>query len=240
MVHAMAKPVTEMFSNYLDSTVLLSGVENLPSLSSGSKQTIFVCLDSQLTQFFTTLSTNLDPILDSITVISYSVSKEPSFNLSIESLEQHSAFIALELQPYLEENLKEKPDLVLVGQQFNAILAVYTASYYSYNISAVLSLSGSFYWKPQTSQTWEWLTEWFVEKGNCPTHVYLLLSLNLRLEPPRDIPTARIANHHLHNILRAKGCNSAIKEFSARQPSREFLAELQTACDWILEQLKNK
>ena len=237
--------VKELHSTYLGSTIRISGLDSLDT-SQESKQTLFVCLDGPINQFLNSSSISLN----NACVIYYQVDSEPYFKLSTKSLHDHSAFIALELQPYLEtfvetmsesmsESISESlAPIVVVGQQFSSVLAAYTAAYYPRQIQAAMSLSGSFYWKPQREKKWEWLTSYFVEDGNCPAHLYLLSSQVDTLEPPRQVPTARMANQNLYNVLKAKGCNVHLKEFNAQPLTEPFMQELRLACEWIQEQLE--
>jgi len=234
-------PLNKLFSKHLDAEIFVNGLDDLTSstFSITNQNTVFLCLEPALHNFLNSILKNLSHIskISGSCAISFELANKPSFNLTAESLENYASFLALELQPFLQTKAQRLLDIVLVGQQFSAILASYTTSLYNQHFAGAVSVSGSYYWKPQTEAKWEWLTNWFIEKGNCASPMCLLSSVNETLEPPRNIPTGRMANNNLYNVLRAKGCNVMYKEYSSVPPSHDFLAELQFGCEWLLDQI---
>ncbi len=232
MTQSMANRTTKFYSEFLSNDVYIHGAE---SLENSSINKLFICLDSELAEYLSKVIGNLKACC----VISFSDDFEDSFKLTADTLKSHSAFLAIELQPYLQSLTKTPLTSILVGQQFNAILAAYTATSYENTFQAVLSLSGSYYWKPQTEKKWEWFTQWLAGETHCPLNMYLLSSIHETLQPPRTVPTARMANQHLYNVLQAKRCNAMLHEFSATKLSQDFFDELQNGCQWLIDRLDN-
>lgn len=230
ITHIKQPPTTKYYSEFLSSVIYISGLE---ALEDAAINKLFICLDSEVDMYLNRIVDNLK----NSCVISYKVQTEKHFTLTSDTLKSNSAFLALELQPFLQKHTKTPLTTTLVGEQFDAIIAAYTATSFETTVQAVLSLSGSYYWKPEEEKKWEWFTQWLTGETHCPTHMYLLSSIKQTFQPPKTVPTAHIANEHLYDVLQTKSCNVSLREFSASKLSDEFYKEIQIGCEWLIEHL---
>ncbi len=77
----------------------------------------------------------------------------------------------------------------------------------------VLSLSGSFYWKPPGDAEPEWLARQLAIGQKLPSRFYLEAGL-MEDRPRPETPSLLAANRHLRTVLQAKGCAVDYREFN--------------------------
>ena len=79
----------------------------------------------------------------------------------------------------------------------------------------VLAQSGSFWWKPEQEDEYEWLTRQFVASARLPIRFYLQIGLleNLSLARPAS-PNMLVASRHLRDVLEAKGYTVQLQEIN--------------------------
>lgn len=190
--------------------------------------TVFVCLDESLGSL---ASASKVPGASFVSL----ESQTSSFRLSLASLEAYSAFLALELLPFLQRLWEEQTRVVLVGQQFSGVVGVYTAVYFPTFFLGALCVSGSFWWKPEGDSGWEWLSKWLAKQSAYPGRVFLICSKGAALDRPRGVPTTLMANRHLKDVLTAKSCQVELLESLKSEFSTNFLAEFTDAVRWFMK-----
>ena len=192
-------------------------------------KTVFICLDDSLEKVLAT--TKLEP---TTALVKLEFPNTPTLHLSLEFLESYAAFLALEIVPFLHDRWASTDiKLVLVAQQFRAVLAVHAATQFAGCFDGVLAASGAFWWKPETETVWEWLTAWLARQRGCPGQVYLLCSKKESTDRPRGVPTTLLANQHLRDVLLAKGCEARLLESASIPSSSAFGKMLTDALEWF-------
>ena len=119
-----------------------------------------------------------------------------------------SDFVAQELVPWLQDayHVTTNPRrMVLAGASVGALAAAFAARQYPGTFGSVISMSGSFWWKPEGKGEWEWLSRQFARGPLLPLRLYLAVGLLESWPNASGFPGQLLANRHLRNVLEAKG-----------------------------------
>jgi enterochelin esterase family protein len=130
-------------------------------------------------------------------------------HIELPCYEPFADFLALELIPWVREHFNVTSDqtgTVIAGSSFGALAAAFAGLRYPEVFGNILSQSGSYWWKPESDREYEWLPRQFEAADPLPLRFYLEIGL---LETKHMI----IANRHLYEILKAKGCTVHYREF---------------------------
>jgi enterochelin esterase-like enzyme len=117
-------------------------------------------------------------------------------------------FLAQELTPWLRQTYhvtREPTQTFLAGGSYGALAAAFVAWQRPSTFGDVLALSGSFWWKPEAENEWEWLARQFALSPLLPLRFYLEVGLLESSPTPTGFPGQLLANRHLRNVLQAKG-----------------------------------
>ena len=132
---------------------------------------------------------------------------------------QFADFIVKELLPWVRQNyhITSDPKQTIVGgASYGGLAAAYVAFKYPAIFGNVLSQSGSFWWKPDSDDEYEWLTRQFVTSPRLPIRFYLQAGRLENLSRARpDSPTLLVANRHFRDVLKAKGYSVDLSELTA-------------------------
>lgn len=130
-------------------------------------------------------------------------------------------FLTAELLPWVraEYGATHDPSRTVVGGFSRGGLAAAHAALRRPEVfGAVLSQSGSFGWRPDGADEWEWLPRQFAAARAIPTRFYLeagRLETTPIMAPAQadDGPSILEANGRLRDLLRARGCDVTYAEF---------------------------
>jgi enterochelin esterase-like enzyme len=94
----------------------------------------------------------------------------------------------------------EPTQTFLAGGSYGALAAAFVARQRPATFGNVLALSGSFWWKPEAGNEWEWLTRQFALSPLRPLHFYLEVGLLESSPTPTGFAGQLLANRHLRNV----------------------------------------
>jgi len=117
------------------------------------------------------------------------------------------AFLAQELVPWVYNNYHLTADpaqSVLAGSSIGGLAAAFVAMQRPQTFGNVLSLSGSFWWKPEDQSEWEWLARQFALHPLLPLRFYLEVGLLESVPQPNGNPGQVLANQHMRDVLQAR------------------------------------
>jgi enterochelin esterase family protein len=103
---------------------------------------------------------------------------------------------------------------VINGSSFGGLCAAYIGLKYPHIFGAILSQTGWFRWHPDDEPEHEWLARQFVARPTQSQRFYLDVGI---LENARMLdsgPSQLVANRHMRDVLRAKGCQVIYREYS--------------------------
>lgn len=157
---------------------------------------------------------------------------------------QFAEFITKELLPWVRQqyNVTSDPSQTVVGgASFGGLAAACVAMKYPEIFGNVLAQSGSFWWKPESEEEYEWLTRQFVAGPKLPIRFYLQIGLleNLSVARP-DSPTNLIASRHLRDVLQAKGYEVRLQEINGGHDFFNWQAALPDGLTSLLNTKKEK
>jgi enterochelin esterase-like enzyme len=119
-------------------------------------------------------------------------------------------FLARELVPWSREKYhttKEAARTVVAGSSYGGLAAVFAALCHPEVFGNVISLSGSFWWKPDGEKEGEWHTRLVTSTPTLPLRFYLEVGLM------ESYSTQVAANRHMRDALMAKGYGLRYAEF---------------------------
>ena len=119
-----------------------------------------------------------------------------------------SEFLAQEMVPWLRQtyHIKAEPmQTLLAGGSFGGLAAAFTALHHSDTFGNVISLSGSFWWRPKDEDEWEWLARQFSIRPLAHLRFYIEVGLLESMPSSTGFPGQVLSNRHLRNVLQAKG-----------------------------------
>jgi enterochelin esterase-like enzyme len=111
-------------------------------------------------------------------------------------------FLAKEVVPWSRERYHTTADAartVVAGSSYGGLASVFAGLRHSEVFGNVVSLSGSFWWKPEGEKEGEWLTKQVDASPKLPLRFYLEVGLM------ESYPMQITANRHLRDVLNAKG-----------------------------------
>jgi enterochelin esterase-like enzyme len=123
---------------------------------------------------------------------------------------QFADFLAKELVPWARRNYyaTTQPERTIVaGSSFGGLASVFAGLKHPEVFGNVISLSGSFWWKPEGNNEGEWLTRLVSTSPKLPLRIYLEVGLmesySIQIE----------ANRHMRDALTAKGYPVGYSEY---------------------------
>jgi enterochelin esterase-like enzyme len=117
-------------------------------------------------------------------------------------------FLAQEMVPWLRQtyHLTTEPmQTHLAGGSVGGLAAAYAALQHPDTFGNVISLSGSFWWRPEDEVEWEWLTRQFALRPMASLRFYIEVGLLESMPASTGYPGQVLSNRHLRNVLQAKG-----------------------------------
>jgi len=131
---------------------------------------------------------------------------------------QFADFITKEVLPWVRQNYhstSEPSQTTVGGASLGGLAAAYVAMRHPEIFGNVLAQSGSFWWKPENEDEYEWLTRQFVASPRLPIRFYLQIGLLENLSTARlDSTTMLVASRHLRDVLQAKGYSVQLQEIN--------------------------
>lgn len=119
-----------------------------------------------------------------------------------------SEFLLQEMVPWLRQNYHIKTDpmqTLLVGGSIGGLASAFTALLHPDAFGNVISLSGSFWWRPNDEEEWEWLARQFAIRPLAPVQFYIEVGLLESMPSSTGFPGQVLSNRHLRDVLQAKG-----------------------------------
>ena len=125
-------------------------------------------------------------------------------------------FLASEVVPWARQNYNVTTDpsrIIVAGSSLGGLAATYAAFRHPEVFGAVLSQSGSFWWKPEGDKGGEWLTGQFKASPKLPVRFYLDVGL-MEGGGASDASDMVTVNRRMRDVLRAKGYQLFYQEFN--------------------------
>jgi enterochelin esterase family protein len=126
-------------------------------------------------------------------------------------------FLADELLPWVRARYRvsaRPSDIVISGASRRGMLAAYAAFRRPDAFQRVLSLSGSFYWRPPGHPEFEWLPALVAREPARPLRIYLAAGSLETVVTPTNVGHYLLAtNRHMRSVLQAKGYEMRYVEF---------------------------
>ena len=125
-------------------------------------------------------------------------------------------FLTQELLPWVRRSFPITTDparIAIAGSSLGGLAAACAALRHPEVFGNVLSLSGSFYWKPPGDTEPEWVARQLATGPKLPSRFYLEAGL-MEDRPRPETPSLLASNRHLHTVLQAKGCAVDYREFN--------------------------
>lgn len=148
-------------------------------------------------------------------------------------------FLAMEIIPLLRTkyNLSRKPeDNTIAGMSRRGMLASYVAFKHPEVFGKVISLSGSYYWRPKDFPEYEWLPKLFSESEQLPIRFYLSAgSLETFISNTNQGHYLLGTNRHMRNILEAKAYPYKYEEFIGGHSEINWSHSLFNGLMWMWE-----
>jgi enterochelin esterase-like enzyme len=122
--------------------------------------------------------------------------------------------IATELVPWLRSNYAISDEPVAVGgMSYGGLAASFAALRHPDVFGAVLSQSGSYWWRPGGATLWEWLAEQYQAAPRRGTRYYLEVGL-MEIGTPAGRPSMLESNRRFRDLLRGRGVEVHYSEFN--------------------------
>lgn len=119
-------------------------------------------------------------------------------------------FLAEELVPWSREKYHTTMNAsrtIVAGSSFGGLASVFAGLRHSDVFGNVVSLSGSFWWKPEGEKEPEWLIRQVQTSPRLPLRFYLEVGLM------ESYPMQIASNQHMRDVLRAKGYPIGYSEY---------------------------
>lgn len=144
-------------------------------------------------------------------------------------------FLTDELIPWVRARYRitDDPRLTIVGgSSYGGLAAAHAALMRPDVFGAVLSQSGSYWWKPEMDEDFEWLTRQYAAAERLPVRFYLDVGLLEGWVRRNDgHPGQLMSNRHLRTVLQGKGYPVHYAEFSG---GHDYLCWRATLADGLL------
>lgn len=122
-----------------------------------------------------------------------------------------SDFLARELVPWARDKYHATADAtqsIVAGSSLGGLAASFAALMHPEIFGKVLSLSGSYWWKPKDDPEPEWLARQIARSPRAPLRMFV--AVGSMEEPTNQLVT----NRHLRDVLTAKGYQVEYREFN--------------------------
>jgi enterochelin esterase family protein len=119
-------------------------------------------------------------------------------------------FLARELVPWAKEKYRTTRDAtrtVVAGSSYGGLASVFAGLRHSEVFGNVVSLSGSFWWKPEDEKEGQWLVKQVDVSPKLPVRFYLEVGLM------EGYSMQITANQHMRDVLSAKGYTLGYSEY---------------------------
>ncbi|WP_206732655.1 alpha/beta hydrolase-fold protein [Halarcobacter ebronensis] len=118
--------------------------------------------------------------------------------------EDFANFMAKELYPYIKKEFKKEfkaSNNILIGSSYGGLASSYIAFKYPNIFGKVLSMSGSYWWKPDEDKEYRWLSKEFIKSEKVPVEFFLSAGIFEGGDSEIEILNS---NRYFRDILRAK------------------------------------
>lgn len=142
-------------------------------------------------------------------------------------------YLAQELVPWVREGYHVATDparCVVAGSSFGGLAAAFAGLRHPELFGNVLSQSGSYWWKPDEDEEYEWYARQFALAERAPLRFYLDVGI-LEFMSAHGGPSQVFANRHMRDVLRAKGYSVHYAEFGG---GHDYLCWQGTLADGLL------
>jgi enterochelin esterase family protein len=158
----------------------------------------------------------------------------------LEQMDVTADYVADRLLPELRRDLNlatEPRYVVIAGTSRRGLIATYVAFTRPEVIGNVLSLSGSFYWKPDGETEYEWLTRRFATERMRVLRLFVAAGNLETLVTPTNRGHYMVAtNRHLRDVLHARGYNHTYWEFAGAHSALSWQDALAVGLTSLLNQ----
>jgi enterochelin esterase family protein len=147
------------------------------------------------------------------------------------------AFLADEVLPAVRKTIRISSDpanIIASGMSRRGLVASYAAFRRPDVIGKVLSLSGSYYWRPPGSLPFEWLPNLFAVTERQPIRLYL--SAGLLETSVSDANSGHYllgTNRHMRDVLAARGYDFRYEEFMGGHSEVNWEDQLVAGLTWL-------
>jgi enterochelin esterase-like enzyme len=148
-------------------------------------------------------------------------------------------YLAQELVPWVREHYRVTTDparCVVAGSSFGGLAAAFAGLRHPELFGNVLSQSGSFWWKPDEDEEYEWHARQFALAERVPLRFYVDVGI-LEATAGRGGPSQVFASRHMRNVLQAKGYEVHYAEFGG---GHDYLCWQGTLADGLLALIGDK
>jgi enterochelin esterase family protein len=149
-----------------------------------------------------------------------------------------AAFLADEVIPAVREKfgVAAKPSQVIVsGKSRRGMISAYAAFKRSDAIGNVLSLSGSYFWKPPNQTEYELIPRLYAQSEKKPIKFYLSAGIYERFVSTRNAGHYLLAtNRHMRDVLTAKGYDLKYEEFPSTHRELNWEDQLVKGLEFLL------
>jgi enterochelin esterase family protein len=130
---------------------------------------------------------------------------------------EFSAMLAAELLPWVDQRFgirRDRDRTTIAGSSLGGLAAACAAWTQPATFGNVISLSGSFRWRPESDPEPEWLSRQLAASPRTSVRFFLAVGSEETATPSEPAnPSLLTANRHLRDVLRAKGYSLVYREF---------------------------
>jgi len=149
-------------------------------------------------------------------------------------------FLVDELLPWVHQRYQVAADPAQVtvgGVSLGGLAAAYVGLERPDIFGNVLSLSGSFYWKPPHDTEYEWIARQFRDSPVLPVRFYLSVGTYETFFRGADAPSLLVANRHLRDVLQARGYEIHYGEYAG---GHDYVCWISAMADGLLALMGTK
>jgi enterochelin esterase family protein len=147
------------------------------------------------------------------------------------------SFLADEVLPAVRRTIRTSSnpaDIVVTGMSRRGLVASYAAFKRPDAIGKVLSLSGSFYWRPPGSPAYEWLPNLYAVTERRPVRLYLAAgTLETSVSDANAGHYLLGTNRHMRDVLAARGYDFEYVEFMGVHSEVNWEDQLAAGLAWL-------
>jgi enterochelin esterase family protein len=135
-------------------------------------------------------------------------------NLELTCNDEFATMLATELVPWLRANYAVSAEPAAIGgMSFGGLAAAFAVLRYPKVFGAVLSQSGSYWWRPRGATSWEWLAEQYRAAPHSGVRYYLEVGL-MEIGTPGGRSSMLESNRRFRDLLRSLGEAVTYSEFN--------------------------